>query len=180
MQREQWSLLPVMAGLALLHIFGLTAVGHPSYTPLGLPAPGVSSRAYAINDADQVAGYASDGTNFHPFRWTPGVGMVDLGTLGGSNSYAYAINNSGSIVGYSQIAGGGARAFLYQDGTMYDLNTLIPAGSGWILGAALDINERGHIAGYGTLNGEVHAFLLVPELHTLMILLAALLVLRRR
>ena len=47
---------------------------------------------------------------------------------------------------------------------MVDLNTLIPPSSALHLGIAYDINDRGEIAGIGTLaSGEVHAFLLVPN-----------------
>ena len=38
-----------------------------------------------------------------------------------------------------------SRAFLYERGKMVNLNDLIPAGSGWLLDAALDINDRGQI-----------------------------------
>jgi len=41
--------------------------------------------------------------------------VIDLGTLGGTNSYAYDLNASGQVVGYSQIAGGTNRAFIFKD-----------------------------------------------------------------
>ena len=59
--------------------------------------------------------------------------MIDLGTLGGGSSYAYGVNDSGEIVGYSWLANGGQSAFLYDDGTMLDLNSLLPSNSGWDL-----------------------------------------------
>jgi hypothetical protein len=46
---------------------------------------------------------------------------------------------------------------------MTDLNTLIPADSGWILLSASHINDMGQIAGNGFLNGVLHAFLLIPS-----------------
>ena len=67
--------------------------------------------------------------------------MIDLGTLGGGSSYAYGVNDSGEIVGYSYLADGGQHAFLYDDGTMLDLNSLIPANSGWDLLEAYGIND---------------------------------------
>jgi probable HAF family extracellular repeat protein len=45
---------------------------------------------------------------------------------------------------------------------MKDLNKLIPAGSGWVLGQGSGINNAGQIAGYGTIRGQSHAFLLTP------------------
>jgi hypothetical protein len=46
---------------------------------------------------------------------------------------------------------------------MTDLNSLLPANSGWQLEAAQAINDSGQIAGYGLINGETHAFLMNTE-----------------
>ena len=54
------------------------------------------------------------------------------------------------------------RAFLYHGGALYDLNSLIPAGSGWTLSLAIGINDAGQIAGAGFHNGQQRAFLLTP------------------
>ena len=56
--------------------------------------------AYGINDAGQVVG--SSGTALHAFITGPnGMGMRDLGTLGGVGSDAYGINDTGQVVGRS-------------------------------------------------------------------------------
>jgi len=95
--------------------------------------------------------------------------MIDLGTLGGRNSEARAIGDFFSlVVGTSEIAAGGSHAFIYRDGAMIDLNSLLPAGSGWILEAATAINGSGEIVGYGTRNGQRHAFRLVPPVTILL------------
>ncbi|HEY3701676.1 MAG TPA: hypothetical protein VGL32_05420, partial [Acidimicrobiales bacterium] len=49
---------------------------------------------------------------------------------------------------------------------MTDLNSLIPAGSGWVLDQARAINDAGQIVGWGTINGHEHAFLLTPTTTT--------------
>jgi probable HAF family extracellular repeat protein len=49
---------------------------------------------------------------------------------------------------------------------MADLNSLIPAGSGWVLTGANAINNRGQIVGSGVLNGQTQAFLLTPATTT--------------
>jgi hypothetical protein len=61
----------------------------------------------------------------------------------------------------SYIDGGGA--FLYSEGSMKDLNTLIPAGSGWHLEFASSIDDTGQIVGFGSFNGHEHAYLLTPD-----------------
>ena len=89
--------------------------------------------------------------------------MVDLGALGGSSSYGSAINNSGTVVGLSTIRNGSYHAFISTNGgKMLDLNTMIPPRTGWVLEDGAAINDAGQIAGYGTLRGALHAFLLTP------------------
>src|SRR4051812_48315281 len=49
--------------------------------------------AKAINDAGVVTGGSDTATqDLHAFRWTKQAGMVDLGTLGGKDSYGESIN----------------------------------------------------------------------------------------
>ena len=64
------------------------------------------------------------------------------------------------MVGGSEGEGGGA--FLYSNGTMTDLNSLLSPGSRWDLVYAMAINASGQIVGYGRINGEGHAYLLTP------------------
>jgi probable HAF family extracellular repeat protein len=100
------------------------------------------------------------GGAIHAFLHTGG-GLQDLGTLGGRNSFAKAINSAGQVVGKSGHAGGLTHAFLY-NGSMQNLNQLVPAGSGWELIEVTDINDAGQIAGYGRFQGRVRGFLLTP------------------
>jgi probable HAF family extracellular repeat protein len=53
-------------------------------------------------------------------------------------------------------------AFVYENGSMTDLNTLIPTGTGWELEDAAAINTLGQIVGTGRFNGTNRAFMLVP------------------
>src|SRR5262249_2893600 len=87
-----------------------------------------------------------------------------LGTLGGMESMAYGINNLGQVVGNAQTALGADHAFLYDGGTMIDLNDEIPPDAGWTLQYAHGINDAGQITGYGiNPSGKVEAFLLTLD-----------------
>ena len=97
----------------------------------------------------------------HAFLYV-GAGLTDLGTLGGATSTALDINNRDVIVGTSTTAAGATHAVVWQGGTITDLNTRLPAGSGFVLTRANAINDRGEIVGVGTFNGADHAFLLSP------------------
>jgi probable HAF family extracellular repeat protein len=75
------------------------------------------------------------------------------------------INDRGDVVGYAELTtnkGVLARGFLYTNGQMVDLNTLLSANSGWTLLAGRAINNNGQIAGWGEINGQLHAFLMTP------------------
>jgi probable HAF family extracellular repeat protein len=123
---------------------------------------GTNSEANAVNDVGQVVGRAQMSTgDFHAFFWNGE--MQDLGTLDGyTTSIAYGINNKGRVVGTATNSSGSSHAFVRLNNGIRDLNNLIPANSGWELIEARDINNNGRIVGYGTVNGENHAFVLTP------------------
>ena len=152
---------------------------------------GANSYANAINANGDVIGESNLANGYeNAFVDIAGV-MIDLGTLAGGNSYAYGMNDSGSIVGYSwSPADDNPSAFLYSDGRMLDLNSLIAPGSGWQLLEAYGINASGDIVGSGLYDGQPTSFLLSPDcaapipeprdLKPLLASLALLLVLLRR
>jgi len=82
-----------------------------------------------ISNQGQVLGLSAlrGDKTFHAFLWTKAAGMQDLQTLPGDvASVGLGINASGEAVGLSLDAFGSPRAFLWQNGVMTDLNTLIP------------------------------------------------------
>lgn len=68
----------------------------------------------------------------------------------------------GSIDG--NPASGNTRAYLWQNGVMTDLNTLVPADSPLYLLVGFAINDVGEIAGFGVSStGNIHGFLATPS-----------------
>jgi probable HAF family extracellular repeat protein len=125
------------------------------------------SEGIAINDLGWVVGLsaASDWSSPRLFLYNGG-GPQDLGGLGPHlGGRPWDINNAGQIVGSFSVTQHLTYAFLYSEGRLTDLNTLVPANLGWELRAAVGINDAGQIVctGYrpGTLDAP-HAFLLTP------------------
>jgi probable HAF family extracellular repeat protein len=122
--------------------------------------------AYDINNQGQVVGDSDlpGDTTFHAFLWTRSTGMQDLGVVSGDvASVSISINDAGSIVGASLDAEFNPRAFLWEDGVMTDLNTLIAGDSPLYLLTGCSINSRGEITGLGmTSTGEIHTYLASP------------------
>jgi probable HAF family extracellular repeat protein len=121
-----------------------------------------------LNNYGQVIGFSDlqGDTDFHAFRWTRETGMQDLGTVPGDvSSVAVGINDSGQIVGSSINASFSPRAFLWQNGNMIDLNTLVPADSPLYLFTACIINAVGEITGIAIdqSSGDFHGYVAVPK-----------------
>ena len=155
---------------------GISAQAPGTITDLGTLG-GSSTVPIGINDLGDVVGSSTLAGNVisHAFLWSGGA-LHDLGALPGhAYSQARDVNNRRQVVGLSyasifQFAN--SHAFLWQDGVMVDLNTPATAAAGWVLAAAMAINDAGQIVGYGFRNGFTQrAFLLdngvVTDLGTL-------------
>jgi probable HAF family extracellular repeat protein len=136
---------------------------------LGGVAPGFGNFAYDINKSGQVIGTSgtSDGS-FHAFYWSSQTHIQDLGTVAGDvGSVGIAINDNGDTGGVSFPADPNAspRAFVRpEDGTMVDMNTLIPANSPLFLFSVCSINSRGEIIGLAfDAQGNFHGYLATPS-----------------
>jgi probable HAF family extracellular repeat protein len=124
---------------------------------------GGTSHATGINNDGAVVGTATLASGYEHAFLAIGAKITDLGTLGGGSSFAYSINESGAVVGYSWLTSGQhPHAFVYSNGIMLDLNSLLASGSGWELTEAYGINDAGQIVGSGLFNGQVSAFRLDP------------------
>jgi len=119
----------------------------PSY----IGAPDVSS-AYAVNALGDVAGTTLDPQSGEYDAWARIDGQF-VTVASGTSTWANDINDRRQVVGTAA-----GTAFLWQDGTWYDLNSLTAGAAG--LMEATAINDCGLIVG-GTDGGR--AFLLVPD-----------------
>jgi probable HAF family extracellular repeat protein len=139
---------------------------------LDTPAGFEGAHAHCVNNKGQVVVWAwPDNGHASAFLWQPApndrsgkgdsagkwVNLGGLGDLEEGDHWAYGLNNLGQVVGSSN-----GRAFLWSEGRIADLNTLIVPKSSWVLHEARGINDRGQICGNGTFNGERRAFLLTP------------------
>ena len=70
-----------------------------------------------------------------------------LGKLGGSSSAALDVNKRGEIVGWSDTKKHGQQAFVYRDGVLQNLNSLVDVGQN-TLHWAYGINDEGDIVGF--------------------------------
>ena len=129
---------------------------------LGAVVPGgYYCEAYGINDHGQVVGRGSGGA----FLWQNGkMEVLKPLSIDSSDIVPRGINDQGQIVGvtFKRSSSSSSFAFLWQKGTNYDLNGLIPADAGWVLQEAKAINNQGQIVGWGSHAGKKRAFLLTP------------------
>jgi probable HAF family extracellular repeat protein len=144
-----------------------------SKTDLVVPYGYVGAYANGLSDEGKVAGYLeySYSRKRSAAVWVQGSGWGALPAASGQNWVNYeaaAVNTFGQVVGSAALANGQTVAFIYSGQSMYDLNSLLPENSGWVLEKAVSINRNKQIAGIGRRkfgNGieERRAFLAVPS-----------------
>ncbi|MFZ0687720.1 MAG: Ig-like domain repeat protein [Terriglobales bacterium] len=102
------------------------------------------TRPVAINAASQVTGFyypVPGGTN-HAFLWSQADGLLDLGSLGGGQSWGNGINDQGAVVGSSEVPCYADHGFLWtQASGMNDLSSGCGPSTAW------GINHAGWIVG---------------------------------
>ena len=115
------------------------------------------SRAVAINaKGDVLITVQPMGGTEQSFIYHASTGTVtNLTALpGGSGLIAAALNSADQAVG---------NGFLYSNGTIQTLASLLSPSSGWSSLNATSINVAGQIVGQGTFNGQLEAFEMTPN-----------------
>lgn len=123
--------------------------------------------ALGINDSGEVVGWAEDANgNRRAFLYDSNAGSVlDLGTLEGADeATAWDVNGAGQVVGFYEFGIG--RAFVYEDGSMHELNEWVdpddPLFGTMNFAEARGINEAGQIIVNGLGAGGTRSWLLTP------------------
>jgi probable HAF family extracellular repeat protein len=100
----------------------------------------VNSSDYAYIDSVGFL-FLNNNHRNHPFRWTQGSGMQDLGIFGGCCGWANSVSaDGGVVVGWAYNAREEGRAFRWENNRMRDLGTLGGARS-----VALDVSADGGV-----------------------------------
>ena len=126
------------------------------FTTIGALPGNFLSEAYGNNDNGDLCGQSDyqQGVRQHAFLYHSGQ-IQDLGTLSPNwSSGADDVNNAGVVVG-----GSGNLPFVYQNGQMQNLFSLVDPASGWTDGTATAVNDQGWIVGHGNQGG----FLAIPH-----------------
>ena len=135
----------------------------------------------AFHSASAINNNGSIGGNE---KWLTGPFLDKNGTTtllelsGYDSGCVSSINNLGEAVGtFNDMLGGPPPncGFVYRDGVVSDLNTLIDPASDWWISDIYDINDSGWIVGTGENGaGNRHAILLIPVPEPSMVMLGAI------
>lgn len=172
---------------------GAVVWGDAASLPVRLDSAGLGAAAFAVNELGAAAGGVRTLSGSDLYRaavWDASGAFAMIDPLPGmTKSFAFGMNDGLQVVGGADPTSSDSvpslpsaslaqRAFLWESGAVYDLNTLIPTMSGWHLAQARDINNKGEIVGAGfNPDGALHAFLLapVPEPHQYLLMLVGVL-----
>jgi len=135
----------------------------PHYTVTRLPLSLRNDQIRPLSASGQVIGHTASGA----VLWDHGT-IVWLGTLGGNLVWPQQINAAGQVIGQAAIGAVGIggngvyHAFVWENGTMTDLNNLLPDNPAAPYVDAESINDFGQIVVSRDGKGVAEAFLLTP------------------
>src|SRR5215471_17143782 len=154
----------VFAALVVLSIHGMKVDARHTTsfvaTNLGTLPGGNSSQAFAVNDRGVVVGSSTvdDTGALHAFMWSEDTGMMDLGTLGGTQATPTLISERRVVAGVNfQNPQSPAQAFVR---TLSNVVSLCPAELDCVSSLPNAINSKGNVVGFiNRSDGTSHAFL---------------------
>jgi hypothetical protein len=161
--------------------FAGTAVGKANFNEYNshacrwIPGQGIqdldgtagSSAALAVNNFDQIVGWAYDGQT-NAYIWDAATGMQILPRLSGAeDQLAYGLNDRGLIVGKAAVPGANTWESLaviwWGQRGVASLTDQIYNNPGWSLVEATGINQRDQITGWGrSPSGDIRGWVLTP------------------
>ena len=138
-------------------------------TDLGVLEGDQDSAASAINADGVIVGTSGRLDADSAVTYTPFIvenGVMSAIPVQSSEAYATDVNDAGAVVGIMRTSGASSspyHAWIYVDGVVTNLNSLIPSGSGLHLAYANAINNKGEIVGLAyDAQRQAHGFLLTP------------------
>jgi hypothetical protein len=143
----------------------------PSYAAEALPHLGFGGACWDISGGIPCGFVATASGSLHAAFWNAGVPNTVGALPPRPNAWLWDINLHGEMVGWAFGQGDPfddpmARAVIVSPtsppSSLTDLNDRLPPASPWILREAWYINDRGEIAGRGSLNGLNRGFVLLP------------------
>lgn len=153
----------LLAAIGLAVSWPAQACGQVTYTILDLDGLGSNDgliTCQGINSSSQIVGrYLFNPPNGHAFRLNPGDTFaspgVDLGTLGGLNSFGNGINAAGQVVGRSEFVVGSSASRAYRTsptGLVSDPGADLGVLPGASESSARGINASGQVTGFSDSN----------------------------
>jgi probable HAF family extracellular repeat protein len=153
---------------------GAFVYSNGQFTYLAAPSSTVTVSAFGISSTGVVAGtiYFNSGTPAHAAVYRNGA-WTDLGGVAGASAtHGTGVNASGELIAtayypvksYHPFIPGKHVAYIAQNGALVNLNTLIPANSGFTLTDSIAINDAGQIlCDAQNTHGTERAVLLTPN-----------------
>lgn len=143
-------------------------VGKIGVTDISPQSQFSTGMALGINDAGTIVGYQNGGSGSPVPAIFNGDGTVtplSKTPLGFGEGWAEDINNAGTIVGrafgYDEEGNFDQHSFIYSNGEMTDLLSLVAKDSGWSqFFNVSSINDDGTMVGAGVYNGEFTGFIM--------------------
>lgn len=105
----------------------------------------IDAQVHALHDNGTITGYYYDGTVANAFVWSPGSGFRDLNPPGAVSSVGRDVNAAGSVVGTFHDSNLRKHAFVFRNGTFWDVT---PDAAGCVVESeGLEIDDTGRVAG---------------------------------